>query len=95
MTNDATDPITPVEIEHCVDEIWNGASLEERYNYLDYHFELGGAYCRARAYIDDIDTVTLFGPFTRRGSLSKIDQPDLQRAATIYLGKRFLTVKRL
>lgn len=95
MTNDTTDPIIPVEIEHCVDEIWDGTSLEQRYNYLDYHFELGGAYCRARAYIDDMDTVTLFGPFDQRGSLSKIDRPDFERAATIYLKRRFPAVKRL
>lgn len=95
MTDDANDPITPTEIEHLVDEIWDGSSLEQRYNYLDYHFELGGAYCRARVYIDDTGTVTLFGPFERRGSLSKVDRPDLETAATAYLAKRFPEVKRL
>lgn len=95
MTDDATDPITPTEIEHRVDEIWDGSSLEQRYNYLDYHFEIDGAYCRARTYLDDIGTVTLFGPFDHRGSVSKIDRPDLERAVAAYLAKRFPEVKRL
>jgi hypothetical protein len=94
MTDDR-DAITPIEIEHSVDEIWDGSSLEQRYNYLDYHFELDGAYCRARAYIDDFSNVTLFGPFNQRGSISKIERPDLERAAIIYLAKRFPSVNRL
>lgn len=57
------DAITPVQIEHSIDEVWNGNKLEQHYNYLDYHFEEGGACMRARVYLDDPRTALLFGPF--------------------------------
>jgi hypothetical protein len=68
------DLISPVGIDHNVDEIWADDKrkvLEQRYNYLDYHFEKHGRYCRARAYLDEIETVALYGPFVGRGSIER------------------------
>lgn len=86
------DPIEPVEIEHLVDEVWDGDRLEQRYNFLDYHFEREGAYCRARSYADDFGAAVLFGPFERRGSIKAVDNPTMQRDALAYLERRFMDV---
>jgi hypothetical protein len=83
------------EIEHAVDEIWDGSTLEQHYNYLDYHFEQGGAYLRARAYLDDMGEVTLFGPFKARGSIAKVKADAAEQAALTYLHRRYGVVKRL
>lgn len=45
VERDEIDPITPVGIDHSVDEIWADDKrkvLEQRYNFLDYHFEKDG-----------------------------------------------------
>jgi hypothetical protein len=92
------DPIKPAEIEHSVDELWadeRRQELMQRYNYLDYHFEQDGGYCRARAYLDDPRKVTLFGPFQARGSLDPADAPEFEDRVLRYLRRRFKTVKRL
>jgi len=91
---DEHDPITPSQIEHSVDEVWDGERLEERYNYLDYHFEEPGAYVRARAYFDDPRTATLFGPFERRGSITRVTSHSMLDAALVYLKRRYPNVER-
>jgi len=88
------DPITP-KIEHAVEEIWSGGSLMERYNFLDYHFEQDGAYLRARAYLDDTQEVTLYGPFQKGGPGTKIVAPEAEQAALAYLERRYPVVERL
>ena len=93
MSDQLTDPIRPVEIEHAIDEVYDGDKLEQRYNFLDYHFERDEAYCRARSYADDFQTVTLFGPFENKGSIQKVSRPDLERDVLRYLQRRFRNVK--
>jgi len=88
------DPITPSQIEHSVDEVWDGERLEERYNYLDYHFEEPGAYVRARVYFDDAQTATLFGPFEKRGSIARVTSHSMLDAALVYLQRRYPNVQR-
>lgn len=53
------DPIRPVSITHSVDEIRNEGRIEQKYNFLDYRFERDGFTVMARAYLDEIDEVTL------------------------------------
>jgi hypothetical protein len=89
-----TDHIEPTQIEHTIDEIWDGGRLEQRYNYLDYRFERGSAHCRARSYADDFGEVTLFGPFHGPDGIRKISDPALERDVIAYLGRRFLKVSR-
>ena len=86
------DVITPVQIEHSIDEVWDGDELQQYYNYLDYHFEEGGAYLRARVYLDDPRTALLFGPFESRQSIRAITAPNVREAVEAYLGRRFLKV---
>ena len=95
---DALDPIHPVAIEHHVDEIWADEArshLEQVYNYLDYHFERSGRYCRARTYLDEPADVTLFGPFERRGSTDRVEDPAFFDDVSAYLKRRFRNVETL
>ena len=86
------DMITPVQIEHSIDEVWNGDELEQFYNYLDYHFEKDGAYLRARVYLDDPLTALLFGPFDSRQSINAVAAPSVREVVEAYLGRRFRKV---
>ncbi len=88
------DGILPVQIEHKIDEIWFGAELQERYNFLDYHFEAEGAYCRARAYADEMAEVTLYGPLEHRQSITEVASPAFEQKVVVYLKRRFLKVIR-
>ena len=66
------DSIQPTQIEHKCEEIYFGDKLEQKYNYLVYHFEIDGAYFWARAYLDEIETVSLHGPFESREIVAPI-----------------------
>ena len=97
VARDDTDVVVPTEIEHKVEEIWGGAEkdqLEQRYNFIDYHFELDGVYMRARTYLDDIEVAVVFGPFEQRYGVKKVDRPKARDAVLAYLRRRFRTVQR-
>ena len=89
------DPIRPVEISHDVDEIIVDGLLEQHYNFLDYHFEKYDAYCHARTYLDDIETVRMFGPYSDRDSEDEVDAPELYREVLAYLKRRFPIIEAL
>jgi hypothetical protein len=92
-----TDVVVPTEIEHKIEEIWGGEKqdqLEQRYNFVDYHFDLDGVYLRARAYLDDIEVAVVFGPFERRDSSKKVDRSKARDAVLAYLRRRFRTVQQ-
>jgi len=95
--DDDEDPVKPSLIEHRIENVYGGADgkqLEQSYNFLDYHFELNGAYLRARAYLDEMQNVTLFGPFEGRGNLRKISAPEVETAVIAYLARRYSKVGR-
>ena len=87
------DPISPVSIEHGVDEIIIAGELEQKYNFLTYHFEKYGAYCRADAYLDDIGTVFLRGPYPDREIEEDIEAPELYQEVLAYLKRRYLSIE--
>jgi hypothetical protein len=90
------DPITPVSIEHSVDELWvdeQRQELEQYYNYLDYHFERDGHYCRARLYLDEPRSVTLYGPLAGRGQIIFVSDDQLETDVIAYLRRRFSDVR--
>lgn len=98
LERDEIDPISPIGIDHSIDEIWaddRRTVLEQRYNYLDYHFEKDGRYCRARAYLDEPETVTLYGPFVSRGSFERVGDAKFGDAVATYLRRRFHKLNRL
>jgi hypothetical protein len=96
LVEDDEDPVTPTSIEHKIDDVYgeDGKQLEQTYNFLDYHFELNGTYLRARAYLDEMQNVTLFGPFEGRGNLRKITAPEAEAAVIAYLSRRYSRVNR-
>ena len=87
-----TDPIAPVEITHSVDEIVVDGQMQARYNYLAYHFEVEGDYCRARTYLNDIGTVSVYGPFAGRGSRDIVEAPQFFDYVMSFLKRRFLRI---
>ena len=91
---DPADPVTPTDIEHSIDEIWIDGTLQQRYNFLDYHFSHAGAYLRARAYLEHMDRVTLFGPFEDRQSIRSVAAPEALEAVLDYLHRRYRRVER-
>ncbi len=93
VTGSEADPIVPVEIRHDVDEISIDGDLEQLYNYIDYRFERPGAHCRARTYLDDIDTVSVFGPFSGQDREDEVDAPEFLEDVLSYLKRRFLVIE--
>lgn len=89
-----TDLVVPVQIEHKVEEMWDGDALVQHYNYIEYHFESAQAYCRARAYFDDLTSVALFGPFKSRAILEPVTDGGLADGVVSYLSRRFDKIER-
>lgn len=89
------DPILPVSITHQCEQIWAGDSLEQEYNYLVYEFETEKHSYWARAYLDDMKKVSVYGPF-RPGTrdpapwTKKIDERILA-----YLRRRYSKLQKL
>lgn len=89
------DVISPVSIEHKVDEILDHGELKQRYNYLDYRFERDGAYMRARAYLYEIQSVAIYGPFSVTAPNEPVRSDELQGLVLEYLKRRFSVIKTL
>jgi hypothetical protein len=86
------DDVRPTEIEHKCDESFSGDDLEQSYNYMVYHFDCNGVYFWARAYIDEIDTVSVHGPFESRGTMNPVPGA-LDQAMLAYFKRRFRQIK--
>ena len=90
---DDQDAIAPARIVHNSEQIWNGNTLEENYNYLVYEFETDEHLYRARAYLDDIQKVSILGRFNRVSSQPEIltsEQVDPRILA--YLRRRYAVI---
>jgi hypothetical protein len=91
----AEDSIAPTAIEHNVDVVAPAGQLQQYYNFIDYHFELADAYYRARTYIDEIDSASLYGPFKARTSFES-SSPSVHHDEVLrYLKRRFLEIDEL
>ena len=95
VQQDEVDPIQPVKISHHVDEISDGDKLVERYNYIVYEFENQAGYVWARTYMDEVESVAIYGPFVGRSRTAKTDAPELEAAVVDYLKRRFNQIDRL
>jgi hypothetical protein len=73
----------PLSITHSRDSIVVDGVLEEDYRYLVYRF---AGDVVARAYLDDIDEVSILSPH---------DSPAIPEAVMRYLQRRFLKVNQL
>jgi hypothetical protein len=90
---DEEDAIVPARIVHNSEQIWNGNTLEQNYNYLLYEFETDEHLYRARAYLDDIQTVSILGRFDRASSQPEVltsEQVDPRILA--YLRRRYAVI---
>ncbi len=90
---DEEDAIVPTRITHNSEQIWNGTTLEQSYNYLDYEFETDEHLYRARSYLDDIQTVAILGRFDHASSEPEIvtsEQVDPRILA--YLRRRYAVI---
>jgi hypothetical protein len=85
------DAVRPNAIEHSCEELFSGGELVEKYNYIDYHFDCVGTCFRARAYLDEIETVTLHGPFDS-ATMTRTDG-SLNEDVLAYLKRRFRCIK--
>ncbi|MCG8357798.1 MAG: hypothetical protein MI920_19715 [Kiloniellales bacterium] len=90
-----TDVIAPVEIKHQVDEILVAGRIDQYYNYLEYHFERLGLYCQARAYLDEIDTVSICGPFSDRSARELVESAELLDEVISYFKRRYVVIQML
>jgi len=90
-----SDPIQPVRIRHEVDEFFDADGLEASYNYIVYEFERSGIYLGARTYIDEIGTVSLFGPFKGEENRERVSDPEMVDAVVAYMKRRFHQIDRL
>ena len=92
--DDNVDNIRLTKISHHVDEITVGDRLVERYNYVVYEFENDDGYLWARAYLEEVDKVAIYGPFTNRSQRTKAKAPDFEAAVVEYLKRRFHRIDR-
>jgi hypothetical protein len=88
------DSLTPTEIEHKCDEMSDGDTLVQEYNYFVYHFERDGRYFWARTYVDEIGAVSIFGPFDGRETKKPLSGP-LDDAVLSYFKRRFRKISAL
>jgi hypothetical protein len=86
---DEADPILPVRITHHSEQIYNGNTLEQNYNYLVYEFETEQHLYRARAYLDEIHTVAVYWPFEKDSASGAPSQGvDIDQRVLAYLRRR-------
>lgn len=89
------DRIEPVRILHSVDEIYADGEMEQEYNFLDYIFERDGVTFRARAYLDSVYQVALYGPFDAASEERIPSAPEMKRDILGYLRRRFSEIQSL
>jgi hypothetical protein len=86
------DPIVPDRIEHNVDEVHVAGRREQFYNFLDYWFVTPTGHVRARAYVDDMTTIVVHGPFAAADGAMKVGAP-VDARVMAYLRRRFAKVR--
>ncbi|MES1202158.1 MAG: hypothetical protein ABUS57_12005 [Pseudomonadota bacterium] len=87
---DDADAVTPSLIDHKCEEIADGP----RYNYLRYEFEIDGRFYWARTYLDEIESVSIFGPFEIREKM-EFPTEDIDPRVLAYFQRRYKTILRL
>lgn len=95
MKPQADDPIDPIAIHHKIDELDPEDEPAVVYNYLVYEFERDGAVCKARAYLDMIEEVSIYGPFAGPDDLRLIEAPEFKQDVLTYLKRRYAAIEEL
>lgn len=89
------DLILPVRITHECERIWNGNSLEQEYNYLVYEFDTDRHSYWARSYLDDINKVSIFGPFRPNTRNPAPGKQEIDERVLAYFRRRYRKLQRL
>lgn len=90
------DAVVPVRITHNSEQIWHGDILQASYNYLDYEFETEQHRYRARAYLDEIHAVAVYGPFDKTSYEPRpVEGVEIDQRVLAYLRRRFGEIKNL
>jgi len=79
----------PYQIEHLVDVLGSDGQIDQVYNYLVYRFQDNGAYIWARAYLDDIGTISIYGPFNSDTDLTPVENSSLMNGVIDYMKIRY------
>lgn len=89
------DLIQPIIVKHLCDEIWDGPNLEQKYNYLVYEFETDLHSYRARSYLDEIDSVAIYGPFLKDSNDTwALESLEIDPRVLAYFRRRYRKVTR-
>lgn len=89
-----TDEITPTQIIHGSEQILNAGQLEQDYNYLVYEFETATHLIRARSYLDEIEKVSVFGPFAKDDPQRPLYNEPIDQSVLDYLNRRYFFIER-
>lgn len=93
---DQEDPILPVRITHNCEQIWDGNSLEQDYNYLVYEFETEQHQYNARSYLHEMHTVAVYGPFEKNAdSNTPVKGVAIDQRVLAYLRRRYAEITKL
>ena len=87
--------MNPFQIDHLIETVGEDDQVDQIYNYLIYRFEGHGAYIWARAYLYDVQVVSVHGPFKSSTELTPVPNQQLFVEVTDYLRKRFVDVQTL
>ena len=92
-----TDDIAPILIRHHVDEVVSEGVVHQKYNYLLYRFERDDVYITARAYFDDVESVSLYGPFKSDEGDGSIEVDDDKFFGLVldYMKRRYVKITQL
>jgi len=85
---DETDVLTP-RITHGSEQIWCGDTLEQDYNFLTYEFDTEGVGFRARAYLDEIHTVSILCAYDAHEDLIPLTPKMIHPDVLAYLRRRY------
>lgn len=92
----AHDALHPQRIEHKREVIRRrGGEVEASCNYLDYFFETETHWYRARAYLDDMTRVAIFGPFELNAPPTRPVSQTIDARVLAYLRRRYATIEVL
>jgi len=79
----------PYQIEHLVEVIGTDGQIDQLYNDFVYKFQDGSAYVWAWAYLDDMGTASIFGPFKSETDLTPVENSSLVNGVIEYMKMRY------
>lgn len=87
------DAVVPTRISHQCQEMVTDKGHDAYYNFLVYEFVVDGMTYGARAYLDEIGTVSIFGPDTGASSGDDAVGP-IDPRIIAYFRRRYKRIKR-